>query len=66
MTAANLFRCACGYEVQEKPRPGHELVAVYHIHSGPTGWGPQSVRMEPVLEIRPIKAPAPREVAAVS
>ncbi len=42
------FRCQCGYEASEEARPGHALVAVYHIHRGRSGWGAHPSRMEPV------------------
>ncbi len=40
------FRCQCGYEASEETRPGYAVVAVYHIHPGPVGWGAIPVRME--------------------
>jgi hypothetical protein len=60
------FRCQCGYEASEEARPGHALVAVYHIHTGPSSWGAHPFRMEPVSS--PIVAPdlEIRELATVA
>lgn len=66
MSDATRFRCHCGYEALEQPRPGYELVAVYHLHPGIRGWGPTTVRMEPVAQARPVKVPANREMATVA
>ncbi len=66
MGQANRFRCPCGYEALEQPRHGYELVAVYHVHSGSSGWGPHSARMDPVDWPCPVETTAPRELAGVS
>ncbi len=69
MTTAHRLRCPCGYETRETPRPGHELVAVYHLHPGAPGWGPHSVRMEAVEEsveeATPLEVTVRGEVVAV-
>ncbi len=66
MSTATRFRCHCGYEATEQARPGHDLVAVYHMHPGIRGWGPITVRMEPVAQASLAKVPAKREMAIVA
>jgi len=60
------FRCQCGYEASEEASQGHALVAVYHLHRGPSGWGAHPFRMEPVSQ--PLVAPdlELRELAPVA
>jgi len=66
MSALTRFRCQCGYEALEQPRPGYHLVAVYHLHEGVRGWGPIAVRMEPIELPARTKVPAEREMATVA
>lgn len=66
MKAGTRFRCRCGYEAPEEARPGHVLVAVYHLHAGPAGWGSVAVRMEPVEEAVRVERGTRREMASVA
>jgi hypothetical protein len=60
------FRCQCGYEASEEARPGYALVAVYHLHPGPSGWGTQPFRMEPVSSPIAAQDLETREMATVA
>ncbi len=60
------FRCRCGYEASGEARPGHGLVAVYHIHPGPSGWGAHPSRMEPATSAIVAPALELRELAPVA
>ncbi len=66
MGATTRFRCQCGYEALEESRSGYDLIAVYHLHSGPPGWGAQAHRMERVTQPSEVVVAAPREMATVA
>lgn len=60
------FRCQCGYEACEEARSGRELVAVYHVHTGPSGWDAHLFRMEPISQPAVAVEPEVREMAIIA
>ncbi len=60
------FRCQCGYEASEEVRAGYALVAVYHIHPGPRGWGAIPFRMEQLSQPIAAQDLETREMATVA